>query len=218
MTRTASFVLLSFLACACSKPASAPAPAEDASKEAPAAGQARTLKVTPELQKKWGVATGAVERLALSGTLKLPGVLALNQRQSAQISALLDGKVVTIGADLGSHVKKNQVLLVLHSPAFAQAQTALLQAASRRNVARRELDRSTALLKEEAIQPREHQRRQAEFEAATTDYGLAESNPPPPPPPPPPSTPSGGTTRRSTPCCSGRPRGAQTCPTWSIRT
>jgi membrane fusion protein, heavy metal efflux system len=146
----------------------------------PPAGEAakapRELKVSAELQRKWGVVTGSVERLTLSGTLRLPGVLALDQRRSGKISALLEGTVVSIAADQGDTVRKDQVLVVLNSPAFTQAQSAFLQAYSRRGIARRELERGRELLKDEAIQPKELQRRQAEHEAASTDYSLAESN------------------------------------------
>ena len=84
--------------------------------------------------------------------------------------------MTSIGADLGDQVRAGQVLVVLHSPALAQAQTAFLQANARRAVARRELDRARELLKDEAIQQKEVLRRQAEFDAATTEYGLAESS------------------------------------------
>ncbi len=144
-------------------PAAAPAPAS------------RELRIPAAVQARWGIATAAVQRLSVSSAMRLPGVLALNQQRSAQLSAALEGKVVSIAADLGDAVGKDQVLLVLHSPPFAAAQSAFLQAHSKRNVARRELERARALLKEEAIDQREYQRRQAEYEAASTDYGLAES-------------------------------------------
>jgi len=136
---------------------------------------ARELKVPEETQKKWGLVTGPVTRETLTGGVTLPGVIALNQQRSAQISTLLEGKVISLGADLGDQVRAGQALVVLHAPAFAQAQTALLQAHARRNLARREFDRARELMKDEAIQQREYQRRQSELEAATTDYGLAES-------------------------------------------
>ena len=127
------------------------------------------------MQKKWGLATGPVARVTVTSGLTLPGVIALNQQRTAQITSPLEGRVTSIGADLGDQVRRGQALLVVHSPALAQAQTAFLQAAARRNIARRELDRARELMKDDAIQQKEVQRRQAEFEAATTEYGLAES-------------------------------------------
>ena len=165
--------LLSLLAvAACGGGAQEPAKPEHHEEESHGA---RELKVPEETQKKWGLVTGPVTRETLTGGVTLPGVIALNQQRSAQISTLLEGKVISVGADLGDQVRAGQPLVVLHAPAFAQAQTALLQAHARRNLARREFDRARELLKDEAIQQREYQRRQAELEAATTDYGLAES-------------------------------------------
>jgi membrane fusion protein, heavy metal efflux system len=176
MKRHLLSLVVALAAAACT---SGPGAAPEKGSEPPPADAAkapRELKVSPDLQRKWGVVTGAVERLAVSGALRLPGVLALDQRRSGRISALLEGTVVSVDADLGDVVKKDQVLVVLHSPAFTQAQSAFLQAYSRRAVARRELERGKELLKDEAIQPKEYQRRQADYEAASTDYSLAESN------------------------------------------
>jgi membrane fusion protein, heavy metal efflux system len=176
MNRRLLFLVVALATAACG---SAAGPAPEKGPERPpgdAARAPRELKVSADLQKKWGVVTAPVARLTVSGALRLPGVLALDQRRSGRISALLEGTVVSIAADLGDTVKKDQVLLVLHSPAFTQAQSAFLQAYSRRGVARRELDRGRELLKDEAIQPKEYQRRQADYEAASTDYSLAESN------------------------------------------
>jgi membrane fusion protein, heavy metal efflux system len=173
MTRCLVHALLLFAVAACS---SAPSPPARATAESAAARTApRELKLSPDLQKKWGLATGPVARVTVTGAVTLPGVIALNQQRTAQITSLLEGRVTSVGADLGDQVRTGQPLLVVQSPALAQAQTAFLQAAARRNVARRELDRARELVKDDAIQQKEVQRRQAEFEASTTDYGLAES-------------------------------------------
>jgi cobalt-zinc-cadmium efflux system membrane fusion protein len=170
-----AFLLSAGLLSACGGSA-APAgqPPHDEATEAHAAADGREVIVPEALRRKWGLELGPVSRLEASGP-SLPGVIALNGRRSAQISSLLEGKVVRVTADLGDQVRQGQSLVLLHSPAFAQAQTALLQAQARRSLAQREFERARELLKAEAIQPREHQRRQAEFEAATTEYGLAES-------------------------------------------
>jgi membrane fusion protein, heavy metal efflux system len=164
--------ILALAACGGSSPAP---PAAQPAPAAEAKGRARELNVPPDLQKKWGVATDAVSRVSVAGAVTLPGLVALNQQRSAQVSAPVEGRVTSVSVDLGDQVRKGQVLFVLHSPALAQAQTTFLQAAARRTVARRELDRAKELLKDEAIQQKEYQRRQAEFDSATTDYGLAES-------------------------------------------
>ena len=150
-------------------------PAEAAPAPGSARGTPREIRVSPEMQKKWGLVTGPVERLTVTGAVTLPGVIALNQQRTALITSLAEGRVTSIGADLGDQVRAGQPLVVIHSPALAQAQTTFLQASARRSVAARELDRARELLKDEAIQQKEVLRRQAEFDAATTEYGLAES-------------------------------------------
>lgn len=165
--------LLLIAAAGCSS--SATPPARPPSEAAEPARVPREVRIAPDVQKKWGLETGPVERLTVSGAVTLPGVIALNQQQTAQITSPLEGRVTSVGTDLGDQVRRGQVLLVLQSPALAQAQTAFLQAAARRSVARRDLDRARELMKDDAIQQKELQRRQAEFESATTDYGLAES-------------------------------------------
>ena len=172
MTRRLVYLPMLLLAAGCGSRPDAPAPREAAG---PARGTTREIRVSPELQKKWGLATGPVERLTVTGAITLPGVIALNQQRTALISSPVDGRVTSVGADLGDQVRAGQVLVVLHSPALAQAQTTFLQANARRTVARREFDRARELLKDDAIQQKEVQRRQAEFDSATTDYGLAES-------------------------------------------
>jgi membrane fusion protein, heavy metal efflux system len=144
-------------------------------KAAPAKDTAAGLKVSADMQKKWGVQVALVSRVAVAARITLPGIVTLDQSRSAEISPLLEGKVVSVRADLGQQVHKGQVLVVVHSPAFAQAQTAFLQARERRELAAKEFERAKELLKQEAIQQKEYQRRQSEYEAATTDYGLQES-------------------------------------------
>jgi cobalt-zinc-cadmium efflux system membrane fusion protein len=128
------------------------------------------------MQRKWGISLGRVSKVSVSSAVTLPGVLALNQARTAHISSLLEGKVISVGADLGDQVHKNQILLVVHSPAFAQAKTAFLQARAKLNLSRQEYDRAKRLLKDQAIDQKEYLRREAEHESAATEYAVLESN------------------------------------------
>jgi cobalt-zinc-cadmium efflux system membrane fusion protein len=170
MTRLVVLLVTAALAAACGT-----SPTKDGAAEPRPAAGAREMRVSPDLQKRWGIATRPVSRLTVTGEVTLPGVIALDQRRTAQITSPLEGRVTSVGADLGDAVRRGQALVVIRSPALAQAQQAFLQASARRALAGRELDRARALLEDEAIQQKEAQRRQAEFDAATTEYGLAES-------------------------------------------
>ena len=142
---------------------------------APAGPRDGTLQVTPALQQKWGISTAAPVKSTVSGAVTLSGVLRFNERQTAQITSLLEGQVVSLDAELGAMVRKGQVLATIHAPALADAKTAFLQAAARAELTAREHERARILLQQEAIDQKEAARRQADFEQARTELGVAES-------------------------------------------
>lgn len=140
-------------------------------------GQARTvLRVTPERQKTWGIEVSTATRSTVTGTIVIPGVLTFDPGRTAQIASLLEGRVTTIDAQVGDVVRAGQTLVTLRAPALAQAKTTFLQAASRLDLARQEYDRAGILLKQEAIDRREHLRRQTDFTSALNEFDVAESN------------------------------------------
>lgn len=135
-----------------------------------------TVRAPGEVQKKWGIEVATATRATASGRITIPGVLSLDPQRTAQISSLLGGKVVSIMAQVGDEVRRDQVLITIHAPALAQAKTLYLQAGSKLELARREFERAEVLLKQEAIDQREHLRRRTEFENASSEFAVAESN------------------------------------------
>lgn len=127
--------------------------------------------VSPEKQKDWGVNVGRATAQSISSTLSLPGVLSFNQNKTAHISSYVEGKIVSIEADLGTKVRKGSVLLTINSPEFAQAQADFLEARARMNLSMKELDRAKKLREEQALEEKEYLRREAEFEKLMTEYG-----------------------------------------------
>jgi membrane fusion protein, heavy metal efflux system len=140
------------------------------------AAERNVVRVAADMQKKWGIEVATATRTAVSGAIRIPGTLALDPQRTAQISSLLDGKVTFVGAQVGDEVRRNQVLVTLHAPALAQAKTAYLQAGAKLELARREFERADILLKQEAIDQKEHLRRRTEFENASIEFAVAESN------------------------------------------
>jgi cobalt-zinc-cadmium efflux system membrane fusion protein len=134
------------------------------------------MLVPAPLQQKWGITIGQPARTAIAAAVTLPGVLRLDERHTVQITSLLEGKVVSLGAELGASVRTGQVLVTIHAPALAQARTVFLQAAARAELTTREYDRARMLLQQEAIDQKEALRRKTEFENANTEFGVAESN------------------------------------------
>ena len=171
-------LLLALLLAACGR--SGPGEPQSGGGEAVTAPRAEardgTLLVPPALQQKWGVTTAEPLRSAATTTVSLPGVLRFDERHTAQITSLLEGQVVALDAELGTAVRKGQVLATIHAPALAQAKTAFLQAAARAELTAREHDRARVLLQQEAIDQKETARRKADFEQARTELGVAESN------------------------------------------
>ncbi len=162
---------------ACSRTgADGPAAAAPAGKPAEQAAEPNSVRVAPEVQKKWGIDVAPLARTELVGAITVPGALSLDPRHTAEISSLLDGQVTFVGAQVGDAVRRNQVLVRLHAPALAQAKTAYLQAGARLELARREIERADALLKQEAIDRKEHLRRQTELQSASSEFAAAESN------------------------------------------
>ncbi len=146
-----------------------------------AAGSEKTdarnsVRAAPDLQKKWGIDVAQAVQSKVSAAIVIPGVLSLDPGHTAQITSLLDGKVLFVGAQVGDDVKRNQVLVTIHAPAFSQAKTAYLQAGAKVELARREFERAEVLLKQEAIDEKEHLRRRAELENASSEFAAAESN------------------------------------------
>ncbi len=130
------------------------------------------LRVPPERQKKWGIVVGTVENQNTSAQISLPGVLSLNQNKTAYISSFVQGRVESLTVDLGSKVKKGQILITINSPDFARTQADFLRARARLNLSQKEFERAKVLLKESAIEEREFLRREAEYERLSTEYGV----------------------------------------------
>lgn len=133
------------------------------------------LIINSEKQKEWGIVVGYPTLQNVTSQMTLPGVLSLNQNETAQISSLIHGQVVFLSADLGTRIKKGQALVTINSPEFSQAQADFLNARATLNLSRIEYDRAKMLLKKNAIGENEYLRRKAEYEKISTEYGAFES-------------------------------------------
>jgi len=175
--RTLACMVAVLMLQACGGGTAARPPAAEAGGEAAARPERRTeVQATAAQQKQWGVSVAQPEQTTETGVVSLSGVLRLDEQHTAQITSLLDGRVVSLGAGLGDDVRQGQVLATIHAPALAQAKTAFLQSAARLEQARREYERARMLLQQEAIDQKETLRRKTEFDNASSELGVAESN------------------------------------------
>ena len=125
-----------------------------------------------ERQKEWGIEVQAAAEAVLPLTARLNGALSLDLNRTAHVSSLASGKIVSVAADLGRDVRRGQTLAVINSPEFARDRSDFLRARARFNLVRREYERARLLVEEKAIEQKEYLRRQAEFEEASTEFGV----------------------------------------------
>ena len=104
---------------------------------------------------------------AVRGEFKLhrdfPATVVPDHHATADITALVRGRVVDVYADLGQQVKGGDLLAMLNSSELGMAQSAYLKAVAKLYVADRAYERATMLLKEKVIGLAEAQRRQGEM-------------------------------------------------------
>jgi cobalt-zinc-cadmium efflux system membrane fusion protein len=133
------------------------------------------LQLSPEKQKEWGIVVRTATKDTLVAKISLPGVITLNQNKTAHISSFVHGKVVSLATDMGDRVRRDQALVTINSPEFAQAQADFLEARAKLNFSQKEYERAKMLFKEKAIEERELLRREAEHERLATEFGSSES-------------------------------------------
>lgn len=92
-----------------------------------------------------------------------PAIVQPNQRNMAEITTLVRGRVVDVYGDLGQEVKANAPLAILYSSELGLAQSAYLKARAKLHVAEQAYGRAKFLLEEKVIGEAELQRRHAEL-------------------------------------------------------
>jgi len=104
---------------------------------------------------------------------EFPGIIQPNQRNMADITTLVRGRVVEVYADLGQEVKANAPLAILYSSELGLAQSSYLKARAKLHVAEQAYARAKFLLQEKVIGEAEAQRRQAELLSTEADANEA---------------------------------------------
>ncbi|MEO8704538.1 MAG: efflux RND transporter periplasmic adaptor subunit [Kofleriaceae bacterium] len=158
MIRTALLALVVFAAC---KKPEEPAPTPTGSAAPP------VILATEDIAT---VARGVIETgPRISGTLEA--------RVRAVVRAEVNGSVVTIGPELGDRVKKGGVLARIEAKALGDSvvsgQSAVASAQAQLDLARREVERTAALVKGGAIAQRELDR--AQSAAKSAEAGVAQA-------------------------------------------
>ena len=139
-------------------------PSDVVASKAPAAVSAPgRITLSAEESSRVGVEVQPVVRSDFRTHRDFPAIVQPNQRNMAEITTLVRGRVIEVYADLGQEVKANAPLAILYSSELGLAQSAYLKAKAKLHVAEQAFNRAQFLLQEQVIGEAEAQRRQAEL-------------------------------------------------------
>ncbi|HEX5545702.1 MAG TPA: efflux RND transporter periplasmic adaptor subunit [Nitrospira sp.] len=121
------------------------------------------ITLSTEESSRVGLVVQPVVRSDFRTHRDFPAIVQPNQRNMAEITTLVRGRVVEVYADFGQEVKANAPLAILYSSELGLAQSAYLKAKAKLHVAEQAYSRAQFLLREQVIGEAEAQRRQAEL-------------------------------------------------------
>ena len=109
------------------------------------------------------IQTGAIETRAMSGTLKVSGIVAAAPQNLATVSMPLGGFVKSTTLMPGNSVQKGQTLAILENQEFVDIQQNFLEARNKLEYAEAEFNRHTELYKDDVYS-------QKNLQQVTTEY------------------------------------------------
>lgn len=166
-----ALVFISLLAVSCGKKEAAEekAPEKTEQKEHAHEEEPQTIaSLTEEQMKSVGVALGTVEMKELTSTIKANGLLSVPNSNKATITSLYGGIIKTINIQVGSIVKKGQVIATIANPEYIQLQEDYLTTNSRITYAEQEFRRQRELFDNDAGAKKNLQSADAELKTLRT--------------------------------------------------
>lgn len=106
--------------------------------------------LTEEQMKSVGITLGSIEMKELTSTIKANGLLRVPNNNKATITSLYGGIIKTLNVQVGSFVKKGQVIASIANPEFIQLQEDYLTVNSRITFAEQEYRRQRELFDNDA--------------------------------------------------------------------
>ncbi|KFF75113.1 secretion protein HylD [Chryseobacterium sp. P1-3] len=168
---TISLILIAFLITGCGKKETPEekAPEKTEQKEKPKEEAHETIaSLTEEQMKSVGVALGSVEMKELTSTIKANGLLSVPNSNKATITSLYGGIIKTLNIQVGSVVKKGQVIATIANPEYIQLQEDYLTTSSRITYAEQEYRRQRELFDNDAGAKKNLQSADAELKTLRT--------------------------------------------------
>ncbi len=169
-TRVAAFVTLALLAGGCNG-----ASVAEPSALAEAGGALRLVAFDPATLVRLGIRVEPAGTVGPAHTIRVTGTLDYDLDRYAEVGALLPGRVSSVMARVGDHVRKGQVLATLVVPSIADAQAGYLSAKAAAAAARKNRDREAALLGRELTTARESEVASSDAVKAQADLSAAEA-------------------------------------------
>ncbi|OCA69840.1 efflux transporter periplasmic adaptor subunit [Chryseobacterium artocarpi] len=166
-----SLVFISILAISCGKKEAAEekAPEKTEQKEHAHEEVPQTIaSLTEEQMKSVGVTLGPIEMKELTSTIKANGLLSVPNSNKATITSLYGGIIKTINIQVGSIVKKGQVIATIANPEYIQLQEDYLTTNSRITYAEQEFRRQRELFDNDAGAKKNLQSADAELKTLRT--------------------------------------------------
>lgn len=106
--------------------------------------------LTEEQMKSVGITLGTIEMKELTSTIKANGLLRVPNNNKATITSLYGGIIKTLNVQVGSFVKKGQIIASIANPEFIQLQEDYLTVNSRITFAEQEYRRQKELFDNDA--------------------------------------------------------------------
>lgn len=162
-----SFLVIVMLMMACGNPKAEKEPVQE---EEAHHEESDLVSLTPEQYNMTGITLGTVEMKALSGTIKVNGVLDLPPQNMVSISTPLEGIVKSTEMLQGMRVKKGAVVAVIQNPEFIQMQQDYLDYKSQLQFLKQELDRQEELAKEQVNSKKALQKAKSEYQSMSARF------------------------------------------------
>ena len=146
---------------------------EEPVKQEAAGKEEKGLKLTAEEQALAGIKFEEVSSRTFEDSVSVTATIRPNQDRIAKIAPRVEGRIVSVSANLGDSVSAGQSLAIMDSLAIGEAQSALLRAQSSERVAQADFKRAESLSAEEIIPQKELLRSRGELERASAESRAA---------------------------------------------
>ena len=131
--------------------------------EQPAANGSKQITFTKDQYNLAGIETGEIEMRNLSNIIKLNGVIDVEPKSMASVSAPLGGYIKTAGLLPGMAVKKGQVLATIENPEFIRIQQDYLESLGKLQFLEEEFNRQKKLREEDINSAKTFQQVSSEY-------------------------------------------------------